>query len=304
MITVIIPAYNEEGNIKILYEKLVAVLRNYSIYEIIFVDDGSSDSTLSKIKEMVYADESVKYISFSRNFGHQNALRAGLDHAHGDCVISMDADSQHPPDLIPNMVSKWQEGYDIVLTTRSDIGTKSFLKRWSSKLFYWFMNKLSGLNVESGAADFRLLDKRVVQIIRNVDETNLFLRGFVNWVGFKRCFLDYVPNQRFSGTTKYSYKKMISLAVQGITSFSVAPLHFLALFGLIISIFSGLYGLYALFMYFFTDTVTPGWTSVIASVLFIGGVQLIALGIVAEYVGKVFIEQKHRPNYIVKEKKL
>jgi len=304
MISVVIPAYNEEGNIEVLYEKLVAVLKNYSPYEIIFVDDGSDDSTLTKVKQIARADKSVKYISLSRNFGHQNALRAGLDHAHGDCVISMDADLQHPPVLIPKMISRWQNGYDIVLTRRSDIETKSFLKKWSSKLFYWFMNKLSGLDIESGAADFRLLDKRVVQIIRNVDETNLFLRGFVNWVGFKRCFLEYVPNQRFSGTTKYSYKKMISLAVQGITSFSVTPLHFLALFGCIISIFSGLYAIYALFMYFFTDMVTPGWTSVIASVLFIGGIQLIALGIVAEYVGKIFIEQKRRPNYIVKEKKL
>ena len=230
--------------------------------------------------------------------------RAGIDHAHGDCVISMDADLQHPPVLIAEMISKWQDGYDIVLTKRSDIGTNTFLKKWTSRFFYWLMSKLSGLNLESGTADFRLLDKKVIQIIRNIHETNLFLRGFVNWVGFKSCFLNYIPDRRFSGTTKYSYRKMISLAIQGITSFSITPLHVISLLGLIISVFSGMYGFYAIFLYFFTDRVISGWTSVITSVLFIGGIQLLSLGIVAEYVGKIFIEYKGRPDYIVKEKRI
>ena len=304
MISVVIPAYNESGNIKIIAQKISEEVGKTDTYEIIFVDDGSSDSTLDEIKEAAKNDGSVKYISFSRNFGHQRALKAGLDHASGDCVISMDADMQHPPELITELISKWREGYDVVYTVRKDIEDVGFFKRTTSRIFYKFINSISDVDIPLGAADFRLMDKIVVDEFKRFKENSLFIRGLVSWLGFKQTGIEYEPQNRYSGSTKYTLSKMVSFAVHGITSFSIVPLRVSIIFGLFISLCSFLYTAYALFTKFYIQTAIPGWTSILISVLFLGGIQLIFLGLIGEYLGKMFIEAKNRPNYVIKDKSL
>jgi polyisoprenyl-phosphate glycosyltransferase len=300
LISIIIPCFNEEGNIQKLYQKLTESLLCYPSYEIVFIDDGSSDSTLEKISSLADQDQKVKYLSFSKNFGHQNAIKAGLDHASGDCVISMDADLQHPPELIGKLVDKWLEGYEIVYTMRDDSRDGNFLKKTTSSFFYRFINVVANLKLDQGAADFRLLDRNVVDVLGRLNESVLFYRGLIGWIGFKQCGIPYVPNQRHCGVTKYSFRKMIAFAVAGITSFSVKPLHIATVAGFTLSAFSTLYALYAIYIYVFTHQAIAGWASVLVSVLFIGGFQLIILGIIGEYIGKMFIEVKNRPHYILR----
>lgn len=301
MITVIIPAYNEAGNIEIIARRISEQLRNLDSYEILFVDDGSTDLTLDEIKQTMKIENAVKYISFSRNFGHQKALKAGLDHANGHCVISIDADMQHPPELIKELVEKWKEGYDVVYTVRRDTKDTGLIKKTTSKIFYKFLNKISDVDIPLGAADFRLLDKRVVDELRNFQENWLFVRGLVSWLGFKQIGIEYTVKPRYMGKSKYSLSKMVSFAIQGITSFTILPLRIAALFGILFSLSSFLYALYALYIRIFTNTAIQGWTSLLISVLFLGGIQLICLGVIGEYVGKMFIEAKRRPVYVIKE---
>ncbi|MCX7918591.1 MAG: glycosyltransferase family 2 protein [bacterium] len=301
-ISVVIPCYNEEQNIPILVKKLTEVLNKYSDYEIIFVDDGSTDATLERIKELVENGAKIKYLAFSRNFGQQKALKAGLDYSTGDCLITLDADLQHPPELVDAMIQKWQEGYDIVYTVRKEYPDASFLKRKTSWLFYKLLNKISEIEITPGTADFRLLDRKVIDILRELNETFIFLRGLVSWVGFRQYALEYTPQKRYSGKTKYSFKNMILLAITGITSFSTRPLHLATFLGLILAFLCILYGGYAVGITIFTDKTVPGWASLIVSVLFIGSIQLLILGIIGEYLGKLFIESKRRPQYIIKEK--
>ena len=300
-ISIVVPGFNEEANIPHLYRELVKELAKYEDYELIFISDGSRDNTVNVLKELASKDSKVKYISFSRNFGHQNALKAGLDHASGDCVISMDADLQHPPELIGKLVEKWQEGFDVVYTIRINEKGISFFKKLTSKVFYKIINMLSNTPVQPGAADFRLLDKKVVEELRKMKENYLFIRGLVSWVGFSQTSIEFKPNERFSGTTKYSFRKMMHFATSGITSFSTKPLKISIYIGFIIALLAFLYGIYVLYSAFFTNKVVPGWASVATSVLFIGGLQLIMIGIVGEYLGKLFVENKHRPNYIIEE---
>ncbi|HPO49863.1 MAG TPA: glycosyltransferase family 2 protein [Spirochaetota bacterium] len=303
-VSVIIPSFNEEGNVFPMIEKLVPILEKYEDYEVIFVDDGSRDSTLQKLKEANSLNKKINYLSFSRNFGHQNALRAGLDYCDGDCAISMDGDLQHPPELIPELIEKWKEGYDIVYTLRGDGKKTSFFKKFTANLFYNMINSMSNINIPKGAADFRLLDRSVVEVLKTFTENTLFLRGLISWLGFKQYGVKYSPCERFSGKTKYSIKKMTMFALTGITSFSVKPLHLSTIIGVILSIIAFFYGIYAILIKLFSNEALPGWTSVLVSVLFIGGVQLIMMGIMGEYVGKLFIESKKRPNYILKDKSL
>lgn len=300
-ISIVIPCYNEEGNVKLIYDSVSSVLSEYNI-EIVFVDDNSKDNTLNIIQDLADKDPNVKYVSFSRNFGHQSALRAGLQYASGDCVISMDGDMQHPPELLPKMIQKWKEGYDIVYTMRNDIENIPFLKRVTSSLFYKLINSLSDIEINEGSADFRLLDKRIVKVLVNdITEYHLFYRGLISWIGYKQAGIEYIPNKRYSGKTKYSIGKMINFAIDGITSFSIKPLKLAILLGLFLSVLSGLYGLYALYMAIFTEETVKGWTSVLLSILFIGGVNMILLGIIGEYVGKLYIQSKKRPYFLVKK---
>lgn len=304
LISIVIPTFNEEGNIEVLYSQLKDVLSQLSIsnFEIIYVNDGSSDDSLEKIKTLSLKDERVKFISFSRNFGHQNALKAGLDHAQGDAVISMDADLQHPPLLISEMIRLWQDGNQVVYSIRKDGKELSFFKKTTSKLFYKLVNYLSDTKLEEGTADFRLLDKKVVKALRNFNESNLFFRGIIPTLGFKQIGIPYLPQERFSGTTKYSFSKMLKFALTGITSSSAKPLYFSIYLGLFFAAIAFLYGIYAIYISIFTNDAVHGWTSLIASILFIGGLQLIMMGIVGVYLGKLFTQSKNRPNYIIDEK--
>lgn len=302
-ISIVIPSFNEEDNIAVVAEKVIEQLKGFE-YELIFVDDGSKDKTLGHLKILNASNPNIHFLSFSRNFGHMAALKAGLDAATGDCVISMDADLQHPPRLLPEMIAHWQEGYEVVYTVREESKDNSWFKNKTANMFYSLLNKLSDIELEQGAADFRLLDRKVVEVIKKSGEINLFLRGYIAWVGFKKFKIAYQPDKRFSGVTKYTFKKMFRFALNGITSFSIKPLHFSTIIGVIISGFAFLYALYALWVYFFTEQAITGWASVLISVLFIGGIQLLMLGIIGEYLGTIVVQTKGRPDYIVSESSL
>lgn len=300
-ISIVIPCYNEEGNIEILYNQINNFLPDTTI-EYIFVDDNSNDNTLNIIEHLSKINTNVKYLSFSRNFGHQSALRAGLEYSTGDCVISMDADLQHPPELLQTLINKWKEGYDIVYTIRKDIENVSIFKKATSAFFYRLINSLSDIEINQGSADFRLLDKRIVRVLTNdITEYHLFYRGLISWIGYNQIGIEYVPNKRFSGKSKYSFMKMVNFAIDGITSFSIKPLKLAILLGLLLSVLSGIYGVYVLGMSIFTDETVKGWSSVLLSILFIGGVNMVLLGIIGEYMGKLYIQSKNRPYFLIKK---
>ncbi len=303
-ISIVIPACNEEGNIPVLVDALEMVLAPLGYaYQIIFVDDGSSDGTLALLKAMSIKNQQIRYISLSRNFGHQNALKAGLDLAGGDAVIMMDGDMQHPPELIPIMLQQWEAGNDIVYTIRKDHQDMPMMKRKTSNMFYNLINNLSDIELEQGTADFRLMDRRVVDVFREFKETDLFLRGLVKWMGFKQSGIEYEPAERLKGKSKYTMKKMIRFALQGITSFSTKPLYIATYLGMSFSLISLLYVPYIIYSYYFGHVIS-GWTSIIATIAFFGGLQLMILGIIGMYLGKLFQQSKQRPNYIVKETNL
>jgi polyisoprenyl-phosphate glycosyltransferase len=302
-INIIIPCYNEENNIDLIIQKIREVLDERYTYEIIMVDDGSKDNTLGRIRENAARyPGTIKYLAFSKNFGHQYALIAGLEYADADCVIMMDADLQHPPAMINDMLAKWEEGYDIVYTLRQNDKSLSLFKRGTSSLFYSIINFLSDIKLEEGAADFRLLDRKVLLVFKNnINESHIFLRGLINWVGFKRFAISFVPDKRHSGKTKYSVKKMTNFAIDGITSFSTKPLRLAVLLGFFLALSSFIYGVYAVIMRLFTQATVGGWTSTILSILFIGGVIILILGMIGEYIGKIYFEVKKRPRFIIRE---
>ncbi|WP_421941305.1 glycosyltransferase family 2 protein [Pedobacter sp.] len=300
LVSIVIPAYNEADNIFVIAESIKGVFAtlNYN-YELILVDDGSADHTLEKIKAYAATADNIFFLEFSKNFGHQLAVKAGMDHAYGDCVISMDCDMQHPPELIPQMLEKWEAGYEVVYTIREDDKNLSKGKRSSSSLFYKLLNWLSDIELESGAADFRLLDQKVINVFRNFQENEPFLRGLVKWLGFKQYAIKYNPAARFSGKSKYTIKKMFRLALHGVTSFSIKPLYSAVYLGFILSFASVLYVPYVLYA-FLNHVEVSGWASVIMTIVFFGGLQLIILGIIGIYVGKMFMQSKNRPNYIIR----
>ncbi len=307
-ICVIIPCYNEKENLLYINQRLQEIfktkLNSKYNFRILFVNDGSNDDTLEEIEELRKKNSNIDFISFSRNFGHQQAIKAGIDHANADAVITMDADLQHPPELIPEFIKFWEEGFDVVNSKNCYSENQSLLKKITSKSFYSILNLLSYVKIESGTADFRLIDKKVLEQLRKLNEQNLFIRGVIPWIGFKQYTLQYFPDERKFGKTKYTVKKMFSLAITGITSFSIKPLRISIFFGLIFSVIAIAYMLYALYIGLFTDKAIAGWTSVIVSVLFIGGLQLLMLGIIGEYLGKLFLENKKRPNYIIDQMKI
>lgn len=303
-VSVIVPVYNEEGCLTTVAERVVKVLSCYYDYEILFIDDGSKDNSVTVLKKLHTDNHKINYLTFSRNFGHQNALRAGTKYATGDCIISIDGDLQHPPELIPELINKWNDGYEIVYTIRRDDERISAFKKVTAKLFYRIMNSISDINFEQGEADFRLLDKRAAMELNNLSENAIFFRGMVKWLGYKQIGMEYIPENRIWGTTKYSRKKMFALAISGITGFSIKPLRISTMIGLSIAFLSLLYGIYALYIKLFTNSSIEGWTSVFFMVTFIGGVQLIMIGILGEYIGNIFIESKKRPHYIIKENTL
>ena len=276
-------------------------MQGYS-FEIIFVNDGSRDNTQSRLEEMALDFPEIKYIEFSRNFGHQPAVKAGMDYADGNVIISMDGDLQHPPELIPQMVKKWEQGYDIVYTIRSYPKEIPYFKRKTSNLFYRFLSQISDVDLTNGGgSDFRLIDSSVAQVMKNLKEDDLFLRGLTSWMGFKQTGIEFVAGERFSGQSSYDLKKMLKFAFTGITSFSVKPLYLATYLGFIFSSLSLLYIPYVLYA-FLTKTEISGWASLIMTIVFFGGVQLIILGILGIYLGKIFKQVKGRPNYIIRSK--
>jgi len=298
-ISIVIPAHNEAENLPVLFRDLCATLAPLGRLEIVCVDDGSTDNTFAVLFEAASKDKQIKYVRLSRNFGHQAALRAGLSYSTGDCVVSMDADMQHPVRLVPQMVQKWRDGYDVVLTIRSESDDSPILKRLTSKLFYFLINALSDVHIDPGSADFRLLDRKVVDVIKSFSEADFFLRGVIPWVGFKSCKINYIPDRRRFGDTKYSLRKMLSFAVSGVISNSIQPLRLAAILSVVISGLAVLYTLYALHIYLVYGRVVPGWASVVVAASFIGGLQLLVLGVIGEYIGRILRESRKRPGFVV-----
>jgi glycosyltransferase len=305
-IDIVVPCYNESENIRPLYEAIKEVfakeLPDYD-FNLLLVNDGSHDSSLLVLQQLAKEDERVKYLSFSRNFGHQLAVKAGLDHAFAPAVISMDADLQHPPALIPTLIRKWEEGAQVVATLRTYPEEISKKKRKSSQQFYKLLNLLSDIEIKEGSADFRLLDQAVVEVIRHMRENEPFLRGMVPWVGFTQVYVPYTAQARYAGETKYTIKKMFQLALSGVTSFSVKPLYFAVFLGFFFSLLSVLYVPYVIYS-FLNGSEISGWASLIMTIVFFGGLQLIILGIIGVYIGKIFTQTKERPAYIIQEKHL
>lgn len=304
-ISIVIPSFNEEGNIDVMVQALHFELQKTNFdYELIFVDDGSKDKTLSILKNLSEKDSKLFYIELSRNFGHQNALMAGLDLATGDAIITMDGDMQHPPSLIIEMISKWQEGFDVVYTRRREDKNLPFFKKITSKYFYKFINYISEIEIEAGTADFRLMDKKVTKIFFTFSENELFIRGLVNWIGFKQFAIDYEPAERFSGKSKYTIKKMFQFGLKGITSFSIRPLYLSIFLGFTISGLALLFYIVYIFYSIYYETAISGWSSVIFTIVLFGGLNLIILGIIGVYVGKLFMQSKNRPNYLIRDTNL
>lgn len=300
LVSIVIPAHNEEENIIVIVDRIEKVFENLNYhFEILVVDDGGTDRTLDVIKELASTRTNFFYIEFSRNFGHQPALKAGLDFAKGDCVISLDADLQHPPEMFIQMLEKWEEGYEVIYTRRKEDKRQSYRKRKTSIYFYKLLNSLSNIEIEQGTADFRLLDRCAVDIFKDFKENDLFIRGLVKWLGFKQFAIDYIPDERFAGASKYNVKRMMSLAIQGVTSLSTKPLHIAVYIGFFFSFVSVLYVPYVIYAFYAGHSVN-GWASLITTVAFFGGLQLIILGIIGIYIGKMFMQTKNRPTYIIR----
>lgn len=305
-LSIIIPAYNEELNISHLVSELNRSLStiNYA-YELIFVNDGSKDNTLGEIIKQANIYPNVYFIEFSKNFGKDYALKAGIDMVQGDAVITMDADLQHPPHLLPEILKRWEEGYDIVYTYRQEANQHvSGTQRAGSKTFYKLINMLSDIKLEQGISDFRLLDRKVVDELKHINEYEIFFRGMVKWVGFRQVGIPYTPAERHTGEASYSFFRLVKLAVGSIMAFSVRPLYIATGLGLFFSISSMLYIPYIVISYFSGYDTASGWASLIATVAFFGGLQLLVLGIIGSYLGKIFMQTKNRPSYIIRSTNL
>lgn len=301
-ISIVVPLFNEEENINPLFESISKTLSIGSeTWEVCFVDDGSKDKSFQIIKELsVKYPEKVRGVSLSRNFGHQVALLAGLNSALGNVVITMDADLQHPPEMITELYKKYKEGFDIVNTRRSGNDPSGSFKKGTSRFFYWFVNRISEVEIEYSSPDFRLMSRKAVDSFLQFSERDRFTRGLISWMGFSQTVIEYNQSERLAGKSKYSMKKMMRFGWDGITSFSSKPLRLSFFAGLILTLFGVIYAIYAVVQYFLGITA-PGWTSILVSVLIIGGFQLFSIGIIGEYIARIFNEAKGRPLYFIKE---
>ena len=305
-VSVVIPMYYEEDVANLCYERVSAVLeelkKKYD-YEIIFVNDGSKDKTLSILKEIASQNEKVKIVSFSRNFGHQAAVTAGIKEVSGDAIVIMDADLQDPPELIPDMLKLWEDGSEVIYGKRNTRNGESAFKLLTAKMFYSFLNAMSEVEIPKNTGDFRLVDRSVIDVINNLPEHNKFLRGLFSWVGFEQKEFLYDRPKRELGETKYPFKKMLKLAKDGIISFSTKPLKLVGGLGILSIFISFVILIYSILSYALNwNNLSDGWTSIMVSITFFAGVQLFSLWIMSEYISRIYDESKGRPEYIIKEK--
>lgn len=302
-ITVVVPCYNEQQSLQQFYTATQEVFQSLPEHHFtyFFVNDGSSDDSLNILRALAEKDIDVNYISFSRNFGKEAALIAGLDFADGEAVITMDADLQHPPELIPEMLKYWQEGYDDVCAKRADRKAEGFIKRHLTNLFYTCMGKFSKLKMQRNVGDFRLLDKRCVEALRLLREEQRYTKGLFTWVGYKKKEIPYQVQPRAGGATSWNYISLYNFAMDGLTSFSTVPLKLTTVFGFLVSLVAIIYMLFVVFKALVFGDPVAGYPTLLTVILFLGGVQMLSLGIIGEYLGRVFNESKHRPLYLVSE---
>lgn len=301
-VSVIVPMYNEAENIGAFYNRVVKVLEELSMpFEIICVNDGSKDDTLFRLLILHEKDTRVKVIDLSRNFGKEIAMSAGIDFAIGEAVIPIDADLQDPPEFIPKLVAKWREGYDVVYATRTEREGESRLKKWTAHMFYRVMGKLTRFDIPKDTGDFRLMDRKVVNALCQLREHHRFMKGLFSWVGFRQTSLPYRREPRFAGETKWDYWKLWNFALEGITSFSYVPLQLATYLGLLVSAFAFVYGFILLVQTLLYGNPVPGYPSLMTVILFLGGVQLLTIGIIGEYIGRIYNESKKRPLYFVQK---
>jgi len=301
LVSVVIPIYNEENIIQELFKRLNKTLKEFEEFEVIFVNDGSKDNSLTLLKQIHSTDERFKIINFSRNFGHQISITAGIHHAAGDAVIVMDGDLQDPPELIPSLIEKWRDGNELVYAKRRVREGETKFKLLTAKWFYRILNAMSEVEIPLDTGDFRLMDRKVVNELNAMNENHRFIRGMVSWIGFRQTALSYDRDKRFDGETKYPLKKMLKFALDGITSFSSIPLYFSMYIGFGVAILAMAYILVVLIKFFLGVTL-PGYASLMVAILFLGGVQLITIGILGQYIGRIFTESKRRHLYIIEDK--
>ena len=300
--SIILPVFNEQDNLLKLHQRLTGAIDSITTdYEMIFIDDCSNDNSYETLKALNEQDLRVKIIKFTKNCGHQIAITCGLDFAEGDAAIIMDADLQDPPEVIPKFIEKHEQGYEIVYAIREKREGETFFKKVTAFFFYRIMKVFTNIEMPLDAGDFRLIDRKVIDSLKSMQERNKFLRGLIVWTGYSQIGVPFRRDARNAGTTKYTTLKMFKLAFDGIFSFSNIPLRFATIFGLLISVLSFLFAIFALYLKFSSNTVL-GWTSLLLTILFIGGVQLMTIGIIGEYLGRIYDEVKMRPLYIIKKK--
>ena len=302
-VTILIPAYNEQDVLPQLYDRLTQLADNTDQYdfEFLFVNDGSSDQTLKQLQAYATDDDRISYVNLSRNFGKETAMLAGFDHAQGEAVIIIDADLQDPPELIPQMLDYWQEGYDDVYARRRSRAGESWLKKLTSSWFYKILQNATSIPVQVDTGDFRLLDKRCIDALRQFRESERYTKGMYSWIGFRKKEILYDRNPRAAGQTKWNYPKLINLAIDGITSFTTAPLRIASVIGVLVSFLAFCYIVFLVVRTIFFGSDLAGYPSTMAVILFLGGVQLLSLGIIGEYIGRIFTETKRRPLYFVEK---
>ncbi|WP_425060692.1 putative glycosyltransferase [Sporomusa carbonis] len=298
LISVVVPVFNEQENIDNFYREVIKQMEQLAYrFELIFIDDGSSDATPLILERLANADRRVRALILARNFGHQVALTCGLDHAEGDAVITMDGDMQHPPEMLSQLIAKWEEGFQVVQTVRINTEGVSWFKNFTSGMFYKLMNAMSNIKVTEGGSDFRLLDKQVVKSFRRFRERARFIRGMISDIGYRQAKIEFVAPKRFAGKSKFSLKKMLHFALDGITAYSKTPLRLAFYIGMALGFSSIVLTLHVVYIKLFTTEAVPGWATISASILLLGGLQLVGLGIIGEYVGRIFEEVKQRPLY-------
>lgn len=302
LISVIVPVYNEEEMISSFYSRTKQILSNNRIYhEIIFVNDGSSDKTEELIKEVMQNDRNVSLLSLSRNFGKEIAMSAGFDHAQGDAAIVIDADLQDPPELMPEMIEKWKKGYDVVYATRINRDGETALRKTTTKWFYKILKRSNNINIPSDTGDYRLLSRRALKALNSLREQHRFMKGLYSWIGFPQISISYHREPRFAGRSKWNYWKLWNFALEGLTSFTTTPLKIATYIGLLTSLAAFCFGSYVIIKTLIYGDPVAGYPSLMVTILFLGGVQLTSIGIIGEYLGRLFDESKNRPLYIVRE---